>query len=108
MKFHDGTPVDAAAVCFNLDRMYNQTGAGATQAQYWSDNMGGFKDQVDDAGQPVPSVYSSPARPTAATAVITLTTATSKFPAILGLPSYSIQSPTALKQYDANNVVARG
>ena len=50
VKFHDGTPVDAAAVCYNLDRMYNQTGAGATQAQYWSDNMGGFKDQVDEAG----------------------------------------------------------
>ena len=30
--------------------MYSQTGAGATQAQYWSDNMGGFKDQKDDAG----------------------------------------------------------
>ena len=32
VKFHDGTPMDAEAVCFNLDRMYNQTGAGATQA----------------------------------------------------------------------------
>ena len=42
--------VDAEAVCFNFDRMYNQKDAGATQAQYWSDTMGGFKDQKDEAG----------------------------------------------------------
>ncbi len=50
----------------------------------------------------------SPARPDGANAVITLTAATSKFPAILGLPSFSIQSPTALEKYDANNVKAEG
>ena len=94
-------------MCYNLDRMYNQTGAGATQAQYWSDVMGGFKGQVDDAGTPVPSVYNN-CTADGNKAVITLTTATSKFPAVLGLPSFSIQSPTALKQYDANNVVAQG
>ena len=108
VKFHDGTPFDAAAVCYNLDRMYGQTGAGATQAQYWSDNMGGFKDQKDDAGQPVESIYASCAAAEDGTAVVKLTRYTSKFPSILGLPSYSMQSPTALKQYDANNVTAEG
>ena len=108
VKFHDGTPLDAAAVCYNLDRMYNQTGAGATQAIYWSDNMGGFKGQVDAAGAPVASVYESCTASDAGDAVIKLTTYTSKFPSILGLPSFSIQSPTALKQYDANNVTAQG
>ena len=108
VKFHDGTPVDAAAACFTLDRMYNQKDAGATQAQYWSDTMGGFKGQTDDAGAPVPSVYESCTASDASTAVVKLTTFTSKFPAILGLPAYSLQSPTALQQYDANNVVAEG
>ncbi len=108
VKFHDGTPLDAAAVCYNLDRMYSQTGAGATQAIYWSDNMGGFKGQVDAKGAPVPSVYESCTASDAGDAVVKLTRYTSKFPSILGLPSFSIQSPTALKQYDANNVTAEG
>jgi len=107
VKFHDGTPVDAEAVCYNLDRMYGQTGAGITAAQYWTNNMGGFKDQKDKTGAPVPSVYASCAAK-GDSAVITLTRFTSKFPSIMGLPSFSIQSPTALKQYDANNVTAEG
>jgi peptide/nickel transport system substrate-binding protein len=108
VKFHDGTPLDAEAVCYNLDRMYSQTGAGATQAQYWAQTMGGFKGEVDKTGAPVASVYASCAAQGTDSAVITLTRSTSKFPAILGLPSFSIQSPTALKQYDADNVVAEG
>ena len=103
VTFHDGTPLDAEAVCYNFDRMYNQTGAGATQAQYWADTMGGFADQTD-----VDSLYESCTATDAATAQIKITRYTSKFPAILGLPSFSIQSPTALEQYDANNVVAEG
>ena len=107
VKFTDGTDLDANAVCYNFDRMYNQTGAGATQAQYWSDTMGGFKDQKGDDGKAVPSLYSG-CKADGTNAVITLTAATSKFPGILGLPSFSIQSPTALKKYDANNVKAVG
>ncbi len=79
----------------------------STQAQYWSDTMGGFKGQKDDAGEPIPSLYDSCAAD-GENAVIKLTAVTSKFPAILGLPSFSIQSPTALEKYDANNVTAEG
>jgi len=107
VKFSDGTDLDAKAVCYNLDRMYGQTGAGITQAQYWSDTMGGFKGQKDDAGEPIPSLYDSCAAD-GENAVVKLTAVTSKFPAILGLPSFSIQSPTALEKYDANNVTAEG
>src|SRR6478609_10659188 len=70
VKFSDGTDLDAKAVCFNLDRMYSQTGAGATQAQYWSDTMGGFKGQKDKTGAPVPSVYESCTASDAGDAVI--------------------------------------
>ena len=108
VTFHDGTPLDAEAVCFNLDRMYNQTGAGASQAVYWSDTMGGFKGQVSETGEAVPSVYESCTAAAPDSAVIQLTRSTSKFPAILGLPSFSIQSPTALTEYNADDVVAEG
>jgi len=29
VKFQDGTPFDAAAVCFNFDRWFNMKGAAA-------------------------------------------------------------------------------
>ena len=108
VKFHDGTPLDAAAVCYNMERMYTQTGGGATKAEYWINNFGGFKDEKNEDGTPKESLYSGCTAPDAATAVITVTRVTSKFPNILGLPTFTIQSPTALKQYDANNVTASG
>ena len=108
VKFTDGTDFNADAVCYNFDRMYGQSGTGATLATYWSTTMGGFKGQVGDDGKPVPSLYKSCAVTDAATAVITINSVSSKFPGILGLPSFSIQSPTALKKYDADNVTAAG
>lgn len=108
VTFSDGTSLDAAAVCYNFDRMYGQTGAGATQAQYWSDTMGGFKDQKNEDGTAKDSIYKSCTAGDAGTAVIALTRVTSKFPNILGLPSFSLQSPTALAKYDANSVTAEG
>ncbi len=108
VTFHDGTPFNADAVCFNMDRMYNQKGAGASQAIYWSDTMGGFNGQKDEAGKAVPSVYASCTADGENSAVIKLTRYTSKFPSILGLPSFSMQSPTALEKYNADDVKAEG
>jgi peptide/nickel transport system substrate-binding protein len=104
VKFTDGTTFDAQAVCDNFTRWYGQTGIAQSDAvsQYWVDNFGGFSDGK------APSLYKSCAVQDPSNAVITLTSATSKFPALLGLPSFSMQSPAALKQYDANNVTQQG
>lgn len=104
VTFHDETVFDAAAVCANFERWYNQTGAGQSPAVsgYWIDNFGGFADGAE------PSLYAGCEASDAATAVVTLTRVTSKFPAILGLPSFSMQSPTAMEQFDADNVQAAG
>ena len=73
-------------------------------AQYWSDNFDAFKDQKNEDGTPKKSLYAGCEASDASTAVVKVSRVTSKFPNILGLPSFTIQSPTALQQYDANNV----
>jgi peptide/nickel transport system substrate-binding protein len=105
VTFSDGTDFDADAVCANFDRWFNFTGLAASPAAsvYWQDNFGGFADTPD-----TPSLYSGCEASDASTAVITLTAVTSKFPAVLSLPSFSIQSPTALEQYDADDLGGNG
>src|SRR6187200_1812410 len=102
VKFSDGTPFDAEAVCYNMDRMYNQKGAGQTAAQYWGYFFGSFSDK------PEGSLYKSCKAQDESTAVIDITRVTSSFPTILSLDSFSMQSPKALEAGDANNVVAVG
>jgi len=104
VRFHDGTEFNADAVCANFERMFNQTGAGQSDANsyYWIQNFGGFADGA------APSLYDSCAAENPTTAVITLTRNTGKFPALLALESFYMQSPTAMQRYQANDIQARG
>lgn len=104
VTFHDGTEFNAEAVCANFERWFNQTGAGqnAALSYYWIENFGGFSDGAD------PSLYESCTADSPSAAVIQLTRATGKFPALLGLPSFSMQSPAAMEEFEANNVQAQG
>ena len=105
VKFHDGTDLDAAAVCANFDRWYNQKGAAQSSAvtYYWNNNFGGFAGQADKT-----SLFDSCTASDAMTAVVKVTRYTSKFPNILAHGAYAIQSPAAQEKYDANNVQAQG
>jgi peptide/nickel transport system substrate-binding protein len=107
VKFHDGTPFDAAAVCANFDRWFNMPGAAAqSQMIYYGDIFEGFKqNQGDTTGQPL---YKDCQAPDPNTAVLHLNRFKGAFPAAFGLTSLSISSPTALKKYNADQVTQSG
>ncbi|TNC22944.1 ABC transporter substrate-binding protein [Amycolatopsis alkalitolerans] len=107
VKFHDGTPFNAAAVCFNFDRWYNMKGAAAqSQMIYYGDVFEGFAHNEGDAtGSPV---YKSCEAKDDYTAVLNLNKAKGAFPDAFGLTSLSISSPDALKKYDADAVTQSG
>ncbi len=107
VKFADGTPFNAAAVCANFDRWYQMKGAAAQgNMSYYSDLFEGFAhNEVEDLGDPL---YSRCAATDDATAVLTLNRYKGAFPAAFTLASFSISSPTALARYDANKVTQVG
>ncbi|MBC9956017.1 ABC transporter substrate-binding protein [Yimella sp. cx-51] len=101
VKFTDGTPFNADAACKNFERMDKQNDAGQSAAGYWADNMGGFNKSKDDLYQGCTAKGDD-------TIELKLLRPTSKFPALLGLPSWSMQSPTAMDKGKANDVKAQG
>ena len=100
-KFTDGTAFNAAAVCANFERWYHFKGLAASPSasEYYQNVFGGFADTPD-----VPSLYKSCDAKDASTAVVTISQVTSRFPAALTLPSFAMQSPAAMKKYDADNL----
>jgi len=107
VKFQDGTPFDAAAVCANFDRWFNVQGAAAqSQMIYYGDVFEGFAhNESDTQGQPL---YKDCQASDPNTAVLHLNRFKGAFPGAFGVTSFSISSPTALKQYNADQVTQSG
>ncbi|SOC55707.1 ABC transporter substrate-binding protein [Ornithinimicrobium cerasi] len=100
VTFHDGTPLDAEAVCANFTRWADQNEAGQSPsgAYYYGNDFGFGED----------SLYESCEATDELTAQVTVSRVTGKFPMVLSQSSYAIQSPTAMDEYDANGIALEG
>lgn len=102
VRFHDGTPFNAKAVCANFDRWYNFTGAFASDSTsyYYYTVFAGYKKKA--AGLDNNPLYRSCKAQGDSTATITLRRANAAFLGALSLTAFHIQSPTAMAKYGAN------
>ncbi len=104
VKFHDGTPFNAAAVCFNFNRWYNFPGPLQSDAvsYYWNTVFGGFAKPVAGSPGPDKSLYRGCKARGQFTATIFLNRRSSSFLGALALTNFGIASPTALTKYQAD------
>ena len=99
VKFHDGTPWNAAAACYNFNRWYNWTGPfqDPSATFYYQATYGGFK--KNEVANLSPPLFQSCKTVGSSRIVVRLNRASGVFFPSLVIQSFAMQSPTAMKKY---------
>jgi peptide/nickel transport system substrate-binding protein len=106
VKFTDGTPFNAAAVCVNFNRQYTFPDVlqGEATNYYWFTVFGGYAKPAPGNPGPDKSLYRGCKVVNDTTVRILLNRRSSSFLGGLVLPNFAIASPTALAKYRADSV----
>jgi peptide/nickel transport system substrate-binding protein len=108
VKFHDGTPWNAAAACANFNRWYNWTGPfqDPSATFYYQATYGGFKkNEVANLSAPL---FKSCRTVGKYKIIVTLSRPSGVFFPSLVIQSFAMQSPTAMKKYGADQATLSG
>ena len=104
VRFHDGTPFNAQAVCFNFNRWYNFPPAlqSSAASYYYNTVFAGFAKPAKGNPGPSKALYRSCRAVGQYQVVIRLKRSFGPFVGVIGLDSFAIQSPAALRRYGAD------
>jgi peptide/nickel transport system substrate-binding protein len=103
VRFHDGTPFNAGAVCANFNRWYNFKGAlqNPAASYYYGVVFAGFKTGTGSLSRKN-ALYRSCRAVNTYRAAITLRKPYGPFLGAMTLTPFAIQSPTAMNKYGAD------
>jgi peptide/nickel transport system substrate-binding protein len=98
VTFHDGEEFNAEAVCYNFDRWYNFKGSlqNPAASYYWQTVFGGFSDGKTE------SLFESCEAEEELVVTLNLTKASSSVLSALALTNFTIASPAALEEFEAD------